>query len=68
MNTSIEKRFLSLLLVFAIVFLLLPLGCIEAWAAEGDTIPVDGLVATLTKDGNNATGEFTCEGNTLTIS
>ena len=68
MNISAEKRFLSLLLVFAIVFLLLPLTPIEAWAAAGDTITVDGLIATHTEDGNNAAGVFTFEGNTLTIS
>ena len=68
MTISVEKRFLSLLLVFSIVFLLLPLTPIEAWAAAGETITVDDLTATHTSDGNTAAGVFTFEGNTLTIS
>ncbi len=65
MNTSIEKRFLSLLLVFAMVFLLLPLtplAPIKASAATIDDMGISGLTVeytvgnssdTVTKDGTN---------------
>ena len=65
MTISVEKRFLSLLLVFAIVFLLLPLSpmsTIEAFAATVDGFNVSGLSVdysaenssdTATKNGEN---------------
>ena len=48
------------------VFLLLPLSLIEAFAEVGDSVEVEGLIVEQTEKGNK--GGFTFEGDTLTIS